>query len=545
MTFDRLRLGLLAIASVVSLTSCGGGSGDSSASATPAGNALYAASTTLADQCVAPRPPGTVDAYTGVVYQDQQGTLATELAWIRSFINETYLWFDEVPAIDLAKYVVGATVEYIEPADNIRSQRMLATPADATVAFFNSQRTLQLTASGRPKDRFHFTYPTPEWSALSQAGVTTGYGFDVALLSSRPPRKAIVAFSTAGSTAEANRIVRGTEFISVDGVDVANGSDTATINEGLFTPDVGKSHTFQVLDPGSTVPRTVTMTAGQVTSQPVQNVALLPTAAGTVGYMLFNDHIATAESQLISAVNTFKAADGGAGIRDLVLDMRYNGGGFLYLASELAYMIGGGAATAGKVFEGLVYNSKIAANPKYDNTPFYTTSSGRDGARGQALPQLNLKRVFMLTGVGTCSASESVINGLRGVGVQVIQIGLATCGKPYGFVPEENCGTTYFAIQFKGVNAAGFGDYADGFSPSGSGNAADQLPGCAVADDFSRALGDPAEGRLAAALQYRVDGTCPVAAAGKRAGTLAQALSEPRLLRSALRENRWLTPRGQ
>ena len=58
------------------------------------------------------------------------------------------------------------------------------------------------------------------------------------------------------------------------------------------------------------------------------------------------------------------------------------------------------------------------------------------------------------------------MNGLRGVGVEVIQIGSTTCGKPYGFYPTDNCGTTYFTIQFKGVNDAGFGDYSDGFSPA-------------------------------------------------------------------------------
>ena len=48
--------------------------------------------------------------------------------------------------------------------------------------------------------------------------------------------------------------------------------------------------------------------------------------------------------------------------------------------------------------------------------------------------------------------------------MQVVQIGATTCGKPYGFYPTDNCGTTYFTIQFRGVNAAGFGDYPDGFS---------------------------------------------------------------------------------
>ena len=88
----------------------------------------------------------------------------------------------------------------------------------------------------------------------------------------------------------------------------------------------------------------------------------------------------------------------------------------------------------------------------------------------------------MLAGPDTCSASESVVNSLRGVGVTVNLVGGATCGKPYGFFPQDNCGTTYFAIQFQGVNQQGFGDYGDGFAPT-----------CAVADDFGHALGDPAE----------------------------------------------------
>ncbi len=67
--------------------------------------------------------------------------------------------------------------------------------------------------------------------------------------------------------------------------------------------------------------------------------------------------------------------------------------------------------------------------------------------------------MFVLTGPNTCSASESIINALQGVDVEVIQIGSTTCGKPYGFYPQDNCGTTYFSVEFKGVNAKGFGDY--------------------------------------------------------------------------------------
>ncbi len=510
----------------------------------PVGEARFAASSTYAQQCVAPRPAGSVDPYTQQVYNDKTGALSTELQWIRSFVNETYLWYDEVPAIDLGAYTIGATVPYYEPSDNVRTLRTLAKATDVTEAFFNSQRTPATTASGKPKDQFHFIYATPEWNALSQAGASVGYGFEPAIISTRPPRKILVAFISPNSQAATNLLARGTEFLTVNGSDVVNGSDLATINEGLFAPVAGKSYTFGVRDVGSTTTRSVTMTAGTVTSTPVQNVSVLPTATGSVGYMLFNDHIATAEAQLVDAVNQLKTANAGAGVSDLVLDIRYNGGGYVDIASELAYMIAGSTATSGKVFEGFSVNRKNPFGPNQPgSTPFLSTASGFSVASGTPLPQLNLPRVFVLTGGGTCSASESIINGLRGAGVQVIQIGATTCGKPYGFYPEENCGTTYFTIQFKGINNAGFGDYADGFVPAGSGAAANNLPGCVVPDDFTKALGDPSEGRLAAALKFRTDGTCPVVVASKRAGGV-KGDAEPVLLRSPLRENRWLGGRG-
>ncbi len=190
------------------------------------------------------------------------------------------------------------------------------------------------------------------------------------------------------------------------------------------------------------------------------NVKTLPAPNNMVGYMLFNDHIATAESELIAAINNCKAAN----ITDLVLDIRYNGGGYLDIASELAYMIGGSAITPGAYFERLQFNDRNPFNPV--TTPFHTTSQNFDVPAGQALPTLNLSRVYVLTTADTCSASEAIVNGLRGAGVAVNLIGGTTCGKPYGFYPRDNCSTTYFTIQFKGVNNAGFGDYPEGFTPT-------------------------------------------------------------------------------
>ena len=229
--------------------------------------------------------------------------------------------------------------------------------------------------------------------------------------------------------------------------------------------------------------------------------------------MSFNDHIATAEQKLIDAIIQLNAT----GITDLVLDLRYNGGGFLDIANELAFMIAGEAAASGRTFEELQFNDKHqvfdpVTGRLLSPTLFHTTAVGFSPTASGPLPSLNLSRVFILTGPGTCSASESIINGLRGIDVEVIQVGSTTCGKPYGFYPFDNCGTTYFSIQFRGVNAKNFGDYTDGFSPGNVGQAeGTPVTGCSVADDFTHQLGDPEEARFAAALAYRVDGSCPAA----------------------------------
>jgi hypothetical protein len=133
---------------------------------------------------------------------------------------------------------------------------------------------------------------------------------------------------------------------------------------------------------------------------------------------------------------------------------------------------------------------------------------------GQQLPTLNLSRIFVLTGFNTASASELLMNGLRGVDVQVIQVGATTRGKPYGFYEEPNCGTSYFTIQFRGVNAKNFGDYAEGFIPSPVDDGMANILGCPISDDYGKQLGDPSEDRLEVALAYQASQACitPVSA---------------------------------
>ena len=481
----------------------GGGGGGGSSSTPPTGwqAGVFKPASSFVAQCANPRT-GT-DPSTNKPYADTRGTLLDENNWLRSWSNDLYLWYSEITDRDPSLYA-------------------------STDAYFSVLRTTAVTASGASKDRFHFTYPTEQWYTLSTTGSEAGYGADWEIVEGRPPRSVLVGYTAPGSPADVAGIVRGTSILQVDGRDVVNTNvqgDIDVINAGLFPGGAGENHTFQVQDPGAGPIHTITLVSADVTMPSVQNVTTLPTGSGLVGYLQFNDHLAAAESAVVAAFATLKNAN----VSDLVLDIRYNGGGYLDIASEVAYMIAGQVNTAGQTFELTQFNAK---HPNTDPvtgrtiTPvlFHDTSLGFSPtllAAGQALPTLNLARVFVLTGPGTCSASESIINGLRGVGLQVIQVGSTTCGKPYGFYPEDNCGTTYFSIEFRGVNAQSFGDYPDGFSPqnepaaSNGGFVGVSLPGCSVGDDFAHALGNPEEARLAAALAYRSNGgNCPVPATG-------------------------------
>jgi hypothetical protein len=300
------------------------------------------------------------------------------------------------------------------------------------------------------------------------------------------------------------------------------------------------------------VERTFSVTSANVTRNPVPRVTTFATASGPVGYILFNDHISTAEEPLMDAIDSLE----GQNVTDLILDLRYNGGGYLDLASELSYMIANTTLTSGQTFEMLEFNSKHPVRDPVtgqllEPTPFHDETQGFPGsvAAGISLPNLDLDRVYIITGEGTCSASASIINSLRGVDVEVYLIGSTTCGKPYGFYPTDNCGTTYFSIQFRGENAEGFGDYTDGFSPANTPVASrgESVPGCSVADDFTHELADQQEGRIAAALAFRASNnlTCPTPIGSSQQPRLSKASmykSTDSLVvsKSAARQNRIL-----
>lgn len=483
---------LLLVFLASSLIACGGGPGSSvvggnqttanrSSSASDWKPGTYKPSNDFKNLCQAPRKG--FSKYTGEPFPDKKGTTLAEKNFLRSWSYETYLWFEELPDVN--------------PANTT-----------APVDYFLLLKTNKRTASGAPKDQFHFFEPTEEAEANDE-GIAYGYGMQYKSYSVIPPRSLMVAYVEPGSPAALAGVARGAKILGIDSYNFVTENSEAgvnAINEGLFPGSLGAAHNFLILDADATEPRTLTLQSAAIETSPVLLARVLETDNGKVGYLVFNSHVAKAEGQWIKAIQEFQQA----GVADLVLDLRYNGGGLLITASQVSYMLAGSNAQ-GKVFYEQIRNSKSSRESPF---PFYDLGYFSD-YKELPLPTLNLQRVYILSSNGTCSASEAIINGLRGADIQVYLIGDITCGKPYGFVPEPNCGTTYYTIQMKGANAKGFGDYSDGFIPSAQGDNQTRVQGCRVQDDLTHQLGDANEAMLATALQFRATGSCSLIAANK------------------------------
>ena len=479
------------------LTACGGGG--SSASSTPPAQPISAAppvsqapsvpnfvanefppSSELRALCQTVRTDTDLN---GNRRADQQGELAHELFWLRSWMNETYLFFDQV------------------------------TDRDPN-GFTNVEAYFDDLLVSPPTDRFSFLQPTEDFEARASGTPTFGYGAEFSVLSNQIPRDWRIAFTQAGSPAENGGLTRGARILTIDGADFVNATsneDIDTIVAGLFPESVGSSHVFGLQYPDGTE-ADITIESTSLAVDPVNLVEVIPQGERNVGYLHYNSFgPRTGEAQLIDAFETFSDAQ----IDDLVLDLRYNGGGLLFLSAQLGYMIAG-TQSSNRVFYSQEYNSRDPGrNPLTGQreTPilFQSETLGftDDVTPGRDLPTVNLNRVFILTTDRSCSASEAILNALNGIGVEAIQIGTRTCGKATGQIPTDNCGTTFVPLHFRGVNAVGFGDYDGGFAPGEmTGSAGPVITGCSVNDDLSTPLGDTNEAQLASALNFAETGTC-------------------------------------
>ncbi|MDT0595060.1 S41 family peptidase [Glaciecola petra] len=486
-------LGIIGL--TILLQACGGGGGNTTQNQTPTTppvtppsgstwqSGVFASEDVFKNRCEVPR---TGTDLNGNTFPDIQGTTFDEQMWLRSWSNDTYLWYSEIT--DQNPQGFSTSIEY-----------------------FNVLKTEELTASGAAKDNFHFSQSTEEYESFAQSGSQTGYGINWSFIRNSPPRSLRVSTVEPNSSASDAGVLRGDTLLSINGVDFINGSDVDAINNGLF-PENENTETEFVFERNDGTEVTLTLRSGNFEKSFVNNTKIIDTDAGRVGYFRFDGFQRPGQTPLIDTFQTFVNAN----VTQLVMDLRYNGGGLLAMASQLGYMIAGPNQTNNAIFESSRFNDKYTnTNPvtgdSLSPTPFYDREIDWDSSTftNRQLPSVNLSRIYVITTDSSCSASEALINSLRGIDIEVIQIGGTTCGKPYGFYPTGNCGTTYFTIQFQGVNNKNFGDYADGFKPTVSPQFDDELPGCVASDDFNNPLGNEQEGMLSAALFRMTEGICP------------------------------------
>jgi carboxyl-terminal processing protease len=419
------------------------------------------------DQCAAPRSG--IDPSTGKPYYDRPGSAAHEKFALRSYSHEMYLWANELTDIDPTTSL--NPLEYFE---------------------YLKTRT----------DRFHFYQKSSDYYQDFILGKSLSYGITWEQLSNGD---IVVVYVERNSPAQLAGVVRGDRLVKVDGVSAATliQTNNKQFNEALFPSEgTATTHQFVFKNHAGVEQPQQRLTAVELTVDTVQNLQFFTgTHEQKIAYFSFSSFNGTAENELVDVVKQIKTAQA----QELIIDLRYNGGGFLDVASELAYMVAGDGPTNNRIFTAF----RVGPNNTDERFLNRTTEFYNQTKAEQPLPALNLKRLYVLTGGGTCSASESLINGLRGVDFPVIQIGEPTCGKPYGFFGFSNCGYEYFTISFQGANAKGFSRFEDGFAPNNSEQAQGSPLGCTLYDSLAKPLGDTQEALLAAAVQHIETGTCP------------------------------------
>jgi hypothetical protein len=400
--------------------------------------------------------------------------VADQQDWLRAYMRDWYFWYALSPNPSPAGY---ASVD------------------DYYGALLYTGNSVDF-----PADRWSYSQSTESFNRFYGDGNSLGWGVAVAgaEVSGQPDQPLYVRYVEPRSPAAAAGVVRGDEVVSVNGRSAAQMIADEDYS-ALVAGSEGDALTL-VLRQGA-AERTLSLRAAVFGLTPVSNTAVVTSPEGrAMGYVMVKDMIEQALTPLDDAFAQFQAA----GVQDLVLDLRYNGGGLVSVATSLgSYAAGDGAD--GQTLASLLYNDKHA-------------SSNQSFRFARLAASLGVNRVYVLTGSRTCSASELLINGLRPF-VEVVTIGDTTCGKPVGFLPTGYCGVTYSAVNFESVNARNEGRYFDGFDAT-----------CPVAEDFAQTLGSPGEALLAEARQHADAGSCSAGplAARERVKALRAAGQAPR-----------------
>jgi carboxyl-terminal processing protease len=358
-------------------------------------------------------------------------------------MREWYYWYKDLPAVTMKNYK--------DPYELMTALRY------------------------KPLDRWSFVADYDSFEASMQ-GTFVGHGIRIGL--DALGRARIVTIYN-NSPLYSKGVRRGWIIKKLNGTDLApilaSGDGTAYNNLiGPATAGVTNTFIFQIPD-GRDSTLITTKASFQVNS--VMLYDTLTINAVKTGHLVFDEFIEPSSQELKTAFAFLKAQN----VKDLIIDMRYNGGGILDVAIELASYIAGKTNTT--PFVKSDYNDKLATTK--NKTTYFTS----------ILYPLNLTRLVVITTRETASASEVIINGLKSY-MTVTTIGDTTNGKPTGMdVFQYDYKYILAPITFKLVNSAGQGDFFNGFAPAKY-----------VTDDFTRDFKDKNEYCFKEAIYFLANG---------------------------------------
>ncbi len=373
---------------------------------------------------------------------------------------------------------------------------------------------LTATARAQHKDRF-FTYLTSIAAENAYYNSGSSAGFGVRLTYDTAASRVFVVESFEGAPALAAGIDRGAEILAI-GTSAANEQTVASlmasggaqaVSDALGPSTAGTTRVLKVKDAAGT--RDLTVAKADFNLTPVSNrygVKILDNGGQKVGYVNLRTFIDTADPALRSAFSQFQAA----GVTNIIVDLRYNGGGLVSIAELFGKLMGANRSTS-DVFEYTTFRAEKSSN----NTIGYFAPQPQSIAP---------TRIAFIGTSGTASASEMTINGmLPYLHANEALVGGNTYGKPVGqiAVDQSACDDRLRVIAFAVENRDHQGAYYDGL-------ASKMDVTCRAGDDIAYPLGDPNEASTKAAIDFLAGRSCtPISASAGQTALAVTSKREP------------------
>ncbi|MCH8943360.1 MAG: hypothetical protein IH910_01100 [Proteobacteria bacterium] len=343
--------------------------------------------------------------------------------------------------------------------------------------YASAEDFLAYLSSFQPLDHFSFINSAEADAQFFGEGKYEGFGFSSRFLAADDLR--LTRVFTISPAFDAG-LLRGHRILSLDGRSIAEIQANEGVGAVLNNPTV----TFEMLDLDNNPPYFRTITQAIVTIAPVPQWRIIDAGDGrNVGYMEFATFISTADPVFDAVFSAFAVAN----VSEVIIDLRYNGGGLVRTAELLGDYLGGFVAE-NLIFSKTEFNADRAA--VNNSTEFFERLGN----------SINLSQLVIVATQGTASASELVTNSMM-PHVDVSIVGDRTFGKPVGQIGLTFCDKILRPTSFQTVNANDEGDYFDGLPVD-----------CTAPDDLSILVGEDADPNMIAAMELLSTGACPVAA---------------------------------